>query len=191
MVRIILMSLCAFGLVSCGPDAGPAPNPARADQAVSKPRAAVVNPEVLDRLITHDLFASAARYPDKIDAFLIDKEQTDGSRCYYASSYVSGSELAGVCVGAAGTFHDGKTPMRGIDPALAPYKAYMSKFSGQLKADEHAEVIVARLPRSQRDVQISLISKRAGNKGADIDFLKLTKATLGTLAAHEGMTGKQ
>jgi hypothetical protein len=166
-------------LAACGEEK---PVPAK-PQTQQKPSAQKINQlpdlESFDSVITRDLFTLSARHPERIDAFLIDAEQADGSRCYYASSYVSGNQLAGICVAATGTFHDGTMPPGGsITPALSPYKARWSKVPGSLAADEQAQVIVAQLPASHLDMQISLTSKKTAAKGADFDILHLAKVAL-------------
>jgi hypothetical protein len=135
--------------------ASPAKTPARADLAR------------FDSVITSALFARAAKHPDRIDGFMIDGDQADGSRCYYASSYVAASELAGVCVAAAGTFHDGT--LRGArveSAALRPALAYWGEVKNAGGKKGTAKVIVARvrgkmLSDEPVDIQITILAKQS------------------------------
>jgi hypothetical protein len=179
MTRILIAIACVLSLTSCGQDHAQQTKPAEKNNSLKTSNISEVDIATLDGVITRDLFARAAKHPDQIDSFLIDSEQANGSRCYYASSYVQGNELAGICVAPKGTFHDGMAPASvDIDPALAPYRAQWARLPGRVKADEQAQVIVAQLAAMPLDVQISRISKTASAKVAGFDIQKLAKVVL-------------
>jgi uncharacterized protein involved in copper resistance len=119
-----------------------------------------------DKLITSALFASVAKHPARINAFMIDNEQADESRCYYASSYMSGNELAFVCVANAGTFHDGKRHDNSVQSsALAPTLAYWTTAKGAREKNMQAKVIVARISNVALDIQVSVLTNSSTKSG--------------------------
>jgi hypothetical protein len=192
MTRILIAIVCVLSLNSCGQDHAQQAKPAEKSKSLKTSIISEVNLATLDSVITRDLFAGAAKHPNQIDAFLIDSEQANGSRCYYASSYIQGSELAGICVAPKGTFHDGMVPASAdIDPTLVLYKARWARLPGRVKADEQAQVIVEQLTAMPLDVQISRISKTASAKGAGFDVQNLAKVTLNALSAHVGQKDKK
>jgi hypothetical protein len=179
MTRILIAIISVLSLTSCRQDHAQQAKSAAKSKCLKTSIISEVNLATLDSVMTRDMFARAAKHPNQIDSFLIDSEQANGSRCYYASSYIQGSELAGICVAPKGTFHDGMVPTSAdIDPALVPYKAHRTKLPGRVKADEHAQVIVAQLTAMPLDVQISRISKTSSAKGAGFDIQKLAKVVL-------------